>query len=59
MVPRLAATLLAVMYGGFALILHLPRVVAAPEARIEWTMLFIAVSLAGAAWAVRPARQGA
>jgi hypothetical protein len=34
-------------------------VVAAPEARIEWTMLFIAVSLAGAAWAVRPARQGA
>lgn len=53
-VPRLAATLLALMYGGFALILHLPRVIAAPDQRIEWTMLFIAVSLAGAAWLVRP-----
>jgi uncharacterized membrane protein YphA (DoxX/SURF4 family) len=58
-VPRLAATMLAVMYGSFALILHLPRVAAAPEARIEWTMLFIATSLAGAAWAVRPERKGA
>jgi uncharacterized membrane protein YphA (DoxX/SURF4 family) len=52
-VPRLAATLLAAMYATFALVLHLPRVVAAPGERIEWTMLFIAVSLTGAAWMVR------
>lgn len=51
---RLAATLLAAMYGAFALILHLPRVIAAPDSQIEWTMLSIAISLAGAAWTVRP-----
>jgi hypothetical protein len=28
-------------------------VIAAPDERIEWTMLFIAVSLTGAAWIVR------
>jgi uncharacterized membrane protein len=54
---RLAATLLAAMYGSFALLLHLPRVIAAPDSRIEWTMLLIAVSLAGAAWMVRPERK--
>lgn len=51
-VPRLAARLLAAMYGAFALVLHLPRVIAAPGERIEWTMMFIAVSLCGAAWIV-------
>lgn len=56
-VPRLAASLLAAMYGLFALILHLPRVIAAPDQRIEWTMLFIALSLAGAAWNLRAARE--
>lgn len=50
---RLAATLLAVMYGGFALLLHAPRVVAAPTTHIEWVMLGIATSLSGAAWAIR------
>lgn len=53
--PRLAATLLAAMYATFALVLHLPRVIAAPAERIEWTMLFIALSIAGAAWIVRSA----
>jgi uncharacterized membrane protein YphA (DoxX/SURF4 family) len=60
--PRLAATLLAAMYATFALILHLPRVIATPGERIEWTMLFIAVALSGAAWCVRSgsaARQNA
>ena len=50
---RLAATLLTAMYATFVLILHLPRVVGAPGERIEWTMLFIALSLTGAAWNVR------
>lgn len=53
--PRLAATGLAAMYATFALALHLPRVIAAPGERIEWTMLFIALSLTGAAWIVRAA----
>lgn len=57
-VPRVAATLLAAMYATFALVLHLPRVIAAPTERIEWTMLFIALSLAGAAWIVRSAVKG-
>jgi len=51
---RLAATMLATMYGSFAVVLHLPRVIATPDQRIEWTMLFIALSLTGAAWLVRP-----
>jgi uncharacterized membrane protein len=50
---RLAATLLAAMAGGFVLLLHLPRVIAAPENRMEWTMMFVALSIAGAAWAMR------
>lgn len=57
-VPRLAGTGLAAMYATFALILHLPRVIAAPGERTEWTMLFVAVSLAGAAWIVRSANKG-
>lgn len=55
MLPRLAATGLAAMFAVFALVLHLPRVIAAPDVRIEWTMLFIAVSMTGAAWVVRQA----
>jgi len=50
---RLAATLLAAMYATFVLILHLPRVIADPTSRLEWTMLCIALSLTGAAWIVR------
>jgi uncharacterized membrane protein YphA (DoxX/SURF4 family) len=50
---RLAATLLTVMYAGFALLLHAPRVAAAPAAHIEWVMLGIATSICGAAWAIR------
>jgi len=54
---RLAATLLAAMYASFVLLLHLPRVIGAPDNRIEWTMLAIAVSLTGAAWNLRPPRK--
>lgn len=50
---QLAATLLTAMYATFVLILHTPRVLNAPGERIEWTMLFIALSLTGAAWIVR------
>jgi uncharacterized membrane protein YphA (DoxX/SURF4 family) len=50
---RLAASLLAVMCWGFALLLHLPRVIGSPGNRMEWTMLFVALSIGGAAWVVR------
>lgn len=52
---RLGATLLSAMFAVFVLTLHLPRVLASPTVRLEWTMLFIALSLTGAAWNVRGA----
>jgi uncharacterized membrane protein YphA (DoxX/SURF4 family) len=52
---RLAATLLAAMCGCFVLLLHAPRVAAAPTSRFEWTMLFVALSITGAAWLIRRA----
>jgi uncharacterized membrane protein YphA (DoxX/SURF4 family) len=52
---RLAAMLLAAMCGVFVLILHVPRVAAAPASRIEWTMLCMALSITGAAWLVHRA----
>ncbi|MEN2789005.1 DoxX family membrane protein [Sphingomonas oligophenolica] len=54
---RLAATLLATMCGLFVLLLHLPRVIAAPGSQLEWTMMFVAFSITGAAWIMR--RSGA
>jgi len=50
---RLAATLLAAMAGGFVVLLHAPRVAAAPGSQVEWTMLFVATSIAGAALLIR------
>jgi len=48
--PRLGAGLYALMLTSFALVLHLPRVIASPDVRIEWTMLAVALTLSGAAW---------
>lgn len=50
--PRLGATLYGVMLSCFVLLLHAPRTIAAPGERIEWTMLFVALALTGAAWTV-------
>jgi hypothetical protein len=50
---RLAVTLHAAMMGAFVVLLHLPRVIAAPDQHIEWIMLGIASSLTGAALLVR------
>jgi uncharacterized membrane protein YphA (DoxX/SURF4 family) len=47
---RLAATMLSLMMGSFAVLLHLPRVLVSPGSHIEWTMLMIATTLSGAAW---------
>lgn len=42
----LAATLEALMMAGFVLLVHVPRVLAHPDSRMEWTMLCVAVTLA-------------
>lgn len=53
LLARLAATLLAAMMASFVLLLCIPQVIAGPTSHIGWTMLFISLSLAGAAWAIR------
>jgi uncharacterized membrane protein len=45
----LATRLLALMFASWVLILHIPRVVADPANRVEWTMLFIAIALTASA----------
>ena len=50
--PRLAATLEAIMISVFVLLLHAPAVAAEPGSRLQWTMLFVATALAGAVWAI-------
>ena len=49
----LGALLLAVMMALFVLLVHLPRVIAAPGEHLEWIMLGVALSLSGAAWLIR------
>ena len=49
----LGATLLSVMMAMFVILVHVPRVFAAPGEQLEWTMLGVALSLSGAAWLVR------
>jgi uncharacterized membrane protein len=46
---RLAATLLAVMFGSWVVILHAPRVAADFGSRPEWTSLLIATAMCGSA----------
>jgi uncharacterized membrane protein len=55
---RAAATALAAMCGSFVVLLHLPRVIAAPANHAEWTMLLVAACISGAAWAMRDATLG-
>ncbi len=47
---RLAATLLTAMYLGFTLLVHLPRVIAAPSSLGAWGENGVNLVLAGAAW---------
>ena len=46
----LGAILFAVMVSSFVLLLHVPRVIAEPGSRAEWTMIVIALSISAAAW---------
>jgi uncharacterized membrane protein YphA (DoxX/SURF4 family) len=54
-IPRIGATLLAAMFSGFVLLVHVPRVIGASDNRAEWHMLATALLLAGAAWIVASA----
>jgi len=51
-VPRLAATLEALMISAFTLLVWVPRVAAAAGSRAPWTALLASSALTGAAWAV-------
>lgn len=54
-IPRIAATLLALMFSGFVLLVHLPRVIADLDNRLEWHLLSTSLLLTGAAWIVAAA----
>jgi uncharacterized membrane protein YphA (DoxX/SURF4 family) len=58
--PRLAATLEALMMSTFVLLVHIPMVIwhRAGEGHANWTLMFVAVSLASSAWAVSGALKG-
>jgi uncharacterized membrane protein YphA (DoxX/SURF4 family) len=51
-VPRLAATLEAVMESLFTLIVWVSAVIATPTNRQDWVNLFISTALTGASWAL-------
>lgn len=50
--PRLAATLEAVMVSLFTLLVWVPAVIATPKNPLDWTELLVSTAIAGAAWAV-------
>lgn len=50
---RLAASLEALMCACFVLLVHVPRVLAAPGTGAEWTMLASAMAIAAGAWSMR------
>ena len=45
----LAAALEGLMMASFVALVHLPRVLAHPDSRFEWTMLFVALTLSASA----------
>jgi uncharacterized membrane protein YphA (DoxX/SURF4 family) len=49
---RVAAIAFAAMVSGFVVLLHIPRTIADPGNRTEWTMLVIAMTISAAAWCV-------
>jgi uncharacterized membrane protein len=54
---RRAARLLAVMFGSWVVILHLPRALAAVDSRAEWSSLFVALAMCAGSLLVIPARR--
>jgi uncharacterized membrane protein len=56
---RWAAGIEALMMTSFVLLVHIPRVAAAPHDRMEITGLFIAITLSSAAWILASSRAAA
>ncbi|CAM3250564.1 DoxX family protein [Sphingomonas antarctica] len=54
---RVAALALSAMCGSFVLLLHIPGALSAPDSHAQWTGVFIALSIAGAALATAAAPQ--
>ena len=53
---RWAAIVEALMMSAFVLLVHIPRVAAAPHDRMELTSLAIATTLSSAAWILATSR---
>jgi len=56
---RPAAALEAAMMTSFVLLVHVPRVAAAPASRAEQTLLLVALTLASSAWLIAGGRRTA
>lgn len=56
--PRLAATLEAVMVSLFTLLVWVPAVIAAPMTRSNWSEFCVSTAISGAAWAVAESFRG-
>lgn len=54
---RPAAALEAAMMTSFVLLVHVPRVAAAPASRTEQTLLLVALTLASSAWIIAGSRR--
>jgi uncharacterized membrane protein YphA (DoxX/SURF4 family) len=50
--PRLAATLVAIMVSLFTLLVWVPKVIAAPANLSDWAEICISAAITGAAWVV-------
>lgn len=56
--PRLAATLEAVMVSLFTLLVWVPMVIAVPASRGNWSEICVSAAISGAAWAVAGSFRG-
>ncbi|MGD9980313.1 MAG: DoxX family protein [Hyphomonadaceae bacterium] len=50
--PRIGSTLLAIMFSGFVVLVHIPRIAADAGNRLEWHLLSTALLLTSAGWIV-------
>ncbi|HTE47552.1 MAG TPA: hypothetical protein VK636_20080 [Gemmatimonadaceae bacterium] len=50
--PNLSATLLAIMFGSWVVLVHAPRTVGHSPNANEWTSLLVAVAMSGGSWIV-------
>jgi uncharacterized membrane protein len=56
--PRLAATLEVAMIGAFTLLVWLPKVVATPTDRLDWTAFFASWIIGAGVWVVADSYRG-